>query len=206
MAFCLHYENVEDVFLHDWGAYQVGLSVPPTQYISSSEMRVGGWRGWIFLYVCVQAVGYVCGVGNKITFPNLISYLSSKDSVGSGRYSLMQGRRKSLKTVFINLAFVVCLTVMETKTSAAYQTQPGRDISGFINARGFSEQEVQSDTNGEAFRSGRFLHISTFYQYWTEIQFRIWAFYWIKTIQMKQITKLPLKSVLSDNLMLTTWR
>ena len=53
MAFCLHYENVEDVFLHDWGAYQVGLSAPPTQYISSSEMRVGGWRAWIFLRVPV---------------------------------------------------------------------------------------------------------------------------------------------------------
>lgn len=49
----------------------------------------------VCLYVCVPAVGYVCGVGNKTTFLNLISYLNLKDSTDASKYSELQGSEKN---------------------------------------------------------------------------------------------------------------
>lgn len=134
MAFCLHYENVEDVFLHDWGAYQVGLSVPPTQYISSSEMGMEGWRGWIFLYVCLRvcvwAIGCVCVIW-EIKWLSLTSFASElKRTIWTSANNHWRNT-KYLKTMFNDLANPFAHFGNEHNNTDSVKSLPNT-ISGYL--------------------------------------------------------------------------
>lgn len=80
MAFCLHYENVEDVFLHGWGAYQVKLPVPPTQYILPSDIRLEYFSTFVHRGIWVGFWEI------KQLFPNLIYFWSQRKCVDKMNY------------------------------------------------------------------------------------------------------------------------